>query len=195
MNKHSLLASLFRLPGSDDINGTASLAGLQTRAQVNSLVQARLGRSGQSAQSVLQQRVQAAQAQLSELKNKAIQYGSGSFGSSSDIDMPDFKPNTQTTKSFLRRLEWGTNLQTQKGTRYFPVTSDIGVSVGYKLNDKSVIGVGTSYKLGWGSGWNNIELTHQGIGLRSFIDYKLKRGLSISGGYEQNYRTAFGSID
>jgi hypothetical protein len=50
----------------------------------------------------------------------------------------------------------------------------LGLSVGYKLNDKSIIGIGASYKIGWGSSWKNISITNQGVGLRSFIDWQLK---------------------
>jgi hypothetical protein len=105
-----------------------------------------------------------------------------------------FKPNQQKTKTFLQRLEYGANLQTGKGNNLFPVTSDLGLSLDYKISDKSSLGLGASYKLGWGSSWNNISLTHQGIGLRSYIDMKLKGSLYISGGYEQNYRSEIHAI-
>ncbi|MCW3110034.1 MAG: hypothetical protein JWQ09_4540, partial [Segetibacter sp.] len=72
---------------------------------------------------------------------------------------------------------------------------DLALTAGYKLNDKSVIGIGASYKLGWGSGWQHIKLTNEGIGLRSYIDMKLKGSIWISGGYEQNYQGAFTKID
>lgn len=74
--------------------------------------------------------------------------------------MPDCKPNTQKAKTFLQRA----NVQSQKTNRILPVTSDLAYTAGYKLNDKSVIGVGVSYKLGWGSGWQHITLTNQGMG-------------------------------
>ncbi len=93
------------------------------------------------------------------------------------------------------RLEYGANIQSQKATSFFPTTSDIGLSLGYKLNDKSAIGIGAAYKVGWGRGWNHIRMTHEGLGLRSYVDYKLKGSLYLSGGYEQNYRTAFTSIE
>ena len=73
----------------------------------------------------------------------------------------------------------------------FPMTTDIGLSVGYKLNDKSVVGVGGSYKLGLGKNWNNVEISRQGIGLRSFVDYKIKGSFWLSGGGELNYRSQF----
>jgi len=191
--RNSQLASLFALPSGN--TSTASLAGLQTRASVQQAIAARFG-SGLNVQAMIGQNIGAAQGQLSELKNKLSQYGSGSFGnSSSDIDMPEgFYPNSQHTKAFVQRLEYGANVQSQKSSSFFPVTSDLGLSLGYKLNDKSAVGVGASYKLGWGRGWNHIRMTNEGLGLRSYLDYKLKGSLYISGGYEQNYRTAFSSI-
>jgi hypothetical protein len=189
MRRNSQLASLFRLPGDpDDPASTANLAGLQTRAQVNSLIQEQIAAGGPNAQAQFRQNLQEAQGKLNELKNKVSQLGGGG----SNIEMPEgFKPNNQKTKSFFQRLEYGTNIQTQKATNFFPVTSDIGLSLGYKLNDKSIIGIGASYKMGWGRGWNHIAISHQGLGLRSFIDYKIKGSFWLSGGYEQNYKTSF----
>jgi hypothetical protein len=189
MRKNSMLASLFRLPGDpNDPVSQASLAGLQTRAQVNNLIQQQIASGGPNAQQQFQQNMQSAQSQINQLKNKISQ---SSGGSSDDILPEGFKPNQQRTKSFWNRLEYGTNFQSQRATNLFPVTSDIGVSIGYKLNDRSAIGIGTSYKLGWGSGWNHINLTNQGIGLRSYVDWKIKGSFWLSGGYEQNYKAAF----
>jgi hypothetical protein len=101
--------------------------------------------------------------------------------------MPDFKPNNQKTKSVWRRLEIGTNFQAAKSNYYFPATADLGLSVGYKLNNNATLGIGTSYKLGLGSGWNNIRFSHEGIGLRSYFECKIKGSFYLSGGYEQNY--------
>ena len=192
--RNSELASLFRLPGgTDPVNTTASFAGLQTRASVQNLLQQRLG-TGPDAQQYMQQQMQGAQAQMQELKNKVQQYKQGSYGTG-DGEMPDFKVNEQKTKTFLQRIEWGSNMQTTKGNFYFPVTSDIGLSAGYKINDKSIIGIGASYKVGLGQSWQNISVTHQGAGLRTFVDIKLKGSFWISGGGELNYRTEFRRIE
>jgi hypothetical protein len=130
--------------------------------------------------------MQSAQSQLAQLKDKMQKLGAGS----SDAEMPEgFTPNSQKTKSFWQRLQYGTNIQSQRASGVFPVTSDIGLSAGYKLNDKSIIGVGTSYKLGWGRSIQNMRITHQGVGLRGFLDWKIKKSIWISGGYEMNYRS------
>lgn len=191
--KNSQLGALFALPGSNN-GSTASLAGLQTRASVNQALVDRFG-SGPNTTQMLRQNLQAAQGELNQLKNKVNQYSSGSYGSGGDVEVPEgFKPNQQKTKSFLKRLEYGTNLQTARSNTLYPVTSDLGLSLGYKLSDKSSVGVGASYKLGWGSNWDHIKITHQGVGLRSYLDYKLKGSLFLSGGYEQNYRSEIHSL-
>ena len=192
--RNAQLGQLFSLPTSTGATAV-SMAGLQTRAMLERELTQRFG-SGAAVTQRLQQNVRGAQSEINALKDKAAQYSSGEYGNrgSTDMEVPDFKPNSQKSKSFLKRLEWGTNLQTQRGSYLFPITSDIGLSLGYKLNDKSSLGVGTSYKLGWGSGWDNLRITHQGVSLRSFIDYRLKGSLFISGGYEQNYRSAIHSM-
>ena len=193
--RNSQLGRLFPMPGG---NGTgapsAALAGLQTRAMVTQAIQQRFG-SGADVTQALQQNVQSAQGQLNQLKARAASLGQGSVGSAGEGDLPDFKPNEQKTKTFLNRLEYGANVQSQKARYYFPATSDLGLQLGYKLNDNSTIGIGASYKLGLGRGWNHIAITHQGVGLRSYVDWKLKGSLYLSGGYEQNYQSEFQRLD
>lgn len=191
--QHSQLASLFALPGNN--TAAASLAGLQTRVSVQQGIQDRFG-AGLQIEQLLQQNLQAGQGQLDELKSKLARYGQGSYGNTgSDVDLPDgFKPNNQKTKTFFQRLEYGVNIQSQKARSYFPTTSDIGLSLGYKLSDNSSIGVGASYTVGWGRGWEHIRITSEGVGLRSYVDMRLKGNLYISGGYEQNYRSAFENV-
>ena len=76
----------------------------------------------------------------------------------------------------------------------YPSTTDVGLSLGYKLDDKNVVGVGLSYKIGWGSGFNHIQVSSQGIGLRSFLDINLMKNTFISGGFEYNYQKPFNSV-
>jgi hypothetical protein len=192
MKKNSMLASLFPTTGNNfSTQATQSgFAGLQTRAQLTSFMQQGAG-AALTNNNLLQRNIQDAQSQITQIRNELSRVIGGG---SEDLEMPDFKPNSQKTKSFLKRLEYGTSFQSQKASSYFPTTTDIGLSAGYKLNDKSVIGIGASYKIGWGNGWKDIHLTNQGVGLRSFIDWKIKGSLWITGGYEQNYRSLFNSI-
>jgi hypothetical protein len=188
MKNNSQLAGLFSLPS--NYGSPAAVAGLQTRDQVSQIIQSQLASGGPGAQAALTSNLQAAGEGLDQYKQKLSQLGSGS----GDIDMPDFKPNNQKTKTFWKRLEYGTNLQTTRTNYYWPTMTDIGLSVGYKLTDKSTIGVGGSYKIGWGKGINHIALSGQGAGLRSFLDIRIKGTWSATGGLEYNYTTLIHSV-
>jgi hypothetical protein len=189
VRQNSMLASLFRMPGNGSSANPADLAGLQTRASVQALIQERIAAGGPNAQQQYSQNLQQAQAELNKLKDKVIQAG----GSSSEANIPSFKPNNQKSKTFLQRLEYGSNFQFAKNNSLVPTTADIALSVGYKLNDKSIIGIGASYKMGMGS-IQRIAISHQGIGIRSFIDWKLKKQFFVSGGFEMNYNAQFKNI-
>lgn len=193
MRKNSLLASLFRLPvDPNDPAAQANLAGLQTRAQVNNLVQQQIASGGPNAQAQFNQNMQQAQSQMNALKNKLSSVGSNG----GELDMPDgFRPNSQKTKSFLQRIEVGLNIQSQKASGLFPVTSDLALTAGYKLNDKSIVGLGAGYKMGWGKNIQHLHITHEGISLRSFIEVKLKGSFWMTGGYEMNCRSSFKSFE
>lgn len=182
--KNSLLATLFRLPSAYDDG--ASLQGMQTRSQVQDLLQQQIGGGGQAVQGQLQ----AAQNQITGMQNALSKYGVGG----QDLDMPNFKPNTQKTKTFFNRLEYGANIQFAKAAYDFPTTANIAATAGYKINDKSTIGLGLAYAEGIGSDWSHIAFTSQSIGLRSFIDWKIKRTWYVTGGYEVNYMTQFTHI-
>jgi hypothetical protein len=185
MQKNSFLAGLFGIPSN---YGTAEgLVGLQTRDQVLGMIQSQVGQGGSSASSMVSQNLQAAQQDITKLQNKLTSLGGGS----GDMDMPNFKPNEQKKKTFLQRLEFGTDIQSQHASYYFPTTTDLGFSVGYKITDKNTIGVGAAYKIGWGTDINHVAISSQGAGLRSFFDLQVKKTWSASGGYELNYQQPF----
>lgn len=188
MKQNSQLAGLFNLP--TNYGSAATLNGLQTRDQVAALIQQQVSAAGAGGASALQTNLQSAQSQLDRYKDKLSKLGGGS----GDIDMPDFKPNDQKTKTFWRRLEYGTNFQTTRTNYAFPTVSDLGLSIGYKLNDANTIGFGASYKLGWGNGIQHIAFSSQGVGLRSFVDIHIKGSFFASAGLEYNYTTPFNNI-
>ncbi len=181
--QNSMLASLF---GSGRSAGTPSLEGLQTRNEISSVLQSQILSGGPDAQNILQQNISAAKEQLNTVKNKIASLGAG--GADVDDRVGAFKPNRQKTKTFLQRIETGINFQSQGSSSYFPTTTDIALTAAYKLNDKASIGIGASYKLGWGSSITKIKFTIQGTGLRSFAEYKLKGSFYAGGGFEYNYQ-------
>lgn len=183
-DRYSDLGAVFQLPGNSTAQAPAN--GMQTRAVIDQFIQQNRGTS-QNIQSQLQTSLPDPRDQLQAMKDRLT-----SLGQSKGAEpQTDFKPNQQRTKSFLRRLEYGTSIQSVKSNYFFPATTDIGLSVGYKLNDKGVIGVGGSGKLGWGKNIQHIAVTGEGMSLRSFLDVKLKGSFWLSGGWEYNYQQPF----
>jgi hypothetical protein len=187
--QNSMLTSLFpQSLGRGNLTQAQLMQGLQSRATVQQYLQNNVAAGGPNANQIIGQQLNVANAELSKLKEKIAKYGS-------DGEIPTFKANDLKTKSFFKRIEYGANIQFSKSSTYFPSTSDIAISLGYKLNNKgSAIGIGGSYKLGLGKGFDNIKLTSEGLSIRSYIDWKLKAQFFLSGGYEQNYLTAFRNI-
>nr|WP_307735023.1 hypothetical protein [Chitinophaga nivalis] len=186
IQKNSQIASLFNLQGGGSAS-PESLEGLQTRSQVEQLIQQRLGGGGPNAGSGVSQQMAAARSKFEELKSKFPDLDNAA-------DMPNFKPNDMKTKSFLQRLEFGSNIQFQRSNKFFPSTSDLAGQVAYKFHKNGSVGVGMSYKLGMGTGFDNIRFTSQGMGIRSFVDWKLKGTFFLSGGYEQNYQPNYATL-
>jgi ATP-dependent protease HslVU (ClpYQ) peptidase subunit len=185
IQQNGQLAGLFGIP--NDYGTAAGLVGLQTRDQVQQLMNGQISAGGAGGMAAFQSNLETAHDQLDQFKDKLAKLGGGS----GDIDMPDFKPNNQKTKSLMQRLELGINLQTTRANSYFPSTTALGISLGYLVSNKTTIGIGGSYSLGWGSGINHIHFSNQGISFRSFIDFKIGKTLYISGGFEENFVTPF----
>jgi hypothetical protein len=197
MQKYGSLAKLFGISsGQSSYDSTKLVSGLQTRAQVTASISQKTGSIGGGTntdpQQFIQKQVSNAQGALDQLKNKlnVLTNGGGA------ITMPDFDPNTQKTKTFLSRLEYGLNIQSQRSSGYMPVSSSFAGTLGYKLSDKATVGTGIAYTMGWGNqGIKHIQLSNQGLGLRSFIDIKAKKSIWITGGFEYNYLSEFAGID
>ncbi len=183
MQEHGALAGLFNIPADYGQN----MAGLQTIAQVQGMMQDRMTSMGPNAAQTVQQNIAAAQAELSKLRNKFSNLGDAG-------DMPDFKPNEQHTRSFLKRIELGISTQTVRNNYFYPITTDLTMLAGYRLSEKNVVGLGVGIKMGLGKDIRHIAFSGQGINLRSYADIKLKGSFFLSGGFEYNYQKPFASL-
>jgi hypothetical protein len=200
MQKNSYLAQLFPTSTSPSTADPAGvIAGLQTRASVQSILQERLGAvtlptpDGGAAGlglNPVDQSMQTAQNQLNVLKDKINKLG----GSNSDMEMPDFKPKSQKTKTFMQRLEPGIIFQSGGSSKWLPAITDIGLSLGYKLSDKSSIGVKAAWKAGLGHPVKDFHLSSEGVNMGGFLDIKLKGSFWIASGFEYNYLQSFKSL-
>ena len=189
MTTHSDLSSFFSLPGGG-MNGSQALAGLQTKSGIQQQVQAAVTSGGSNGQAAIQSNMQTAKAKLQALKDKVMQAGGGNSATA----VPDFRPNTQKTKTLWGRLQYGVNMQSLPSSYVFPATSTFGASVAYKLNDRNMVGLGAAYLMGWGKDIQHIAITGQGASLRSFFQMKIKGTWSAYAGFEYNYQQIIYSV-
>ncbi len=180
MNDNSRWGSIFGVSSANTI--AQNLPGLQTRASLTSQLQDRLGSNGPNAIQNFQQVLQKGQNELNALKNRLT----GVLQPAKEEGLPDFKPNNQKTKTFAQRLEYGFNIQFEKKINFYPSSTSIAFTIGYKLSDKFSTGLGLSGKIGLGQGLDKLKFTAEGLGLRSYLDWKYKKKLFLTTGYEQN---------
>ena len=208
MQRHSALSGLMP-EGSGPVTATDPTQpgqGLPGRTQVLAGLQSQLGKEGPTAESLAQKSTGSAAANQSSSGGGGLSQlgaigsllsgggGSGSIGNggstggTTGAGMGSPPLNPQKTKSLLQRLEFGVNLQSTPSSYFFPATTDIGVSLGYKLNDKNRIGIGASYKVGWAGDIQHIQISSQGASMRSFLDISIGGTWFASGGLEYNYQ-------
>lgn len=193
IEKYGFIASLF--PTASNYDASAIVGGLQSRSAIETIITQRLGMGAdaQGGQQYMQPQLNYGQSEMKDLQSKLDQLGLNK--GDADMTMPDFNPNTQKTKKFFQRLEYGINIQSSRTTYFLPATSDIAATLGYKFTDKASAGFGIGYKLGWGTGWDNINFSNEGVSIRSYLDIKAKGNLWISGGFEYNYLQSFAKIE
>jgi len=198
--QNSQLAGLFgSTPNMGSIPGGPGsvpiVNGIPSRSTLQQFMQQQMPGSAVTdpAEAVQQQVQQAGGGAASGIDDLKSKLGGGS-GQAGNAAMPEFTPNSQATKSLGKRLEYGANMQFGSSTNYLPASSIFGLQAGYKLNDKSSVGIGASYTMGLGSGWNHIRFSNQAIGLRSYVKWKPKNAFFLQGGGEWNYLTGFSSV-
>jgi hypothetical protein len=193
VQENSYLAKLFGAPSSSPpAGGAGGLAGLQTRASVNALIQNQIAAGGPNAAAQIRQNMQDAQAQLSALKDKVLKNGSNTSGNDA-IAAEYGKFPQQKTKTFLQRMKLGTDMSFVKDNSLMPTVANIALNATYQLSANEEAGIGVAYKAGLGT-INHIQITHQGIGLRSFASLKLKNSFWLAGGWEANQNAGFKNI-
>jgi hypothetical protein len=181
--RNSQLSRLFMVPGSNGTIDPGNLSGLQTISALQNALQQRFGISGAALQSQIQAPAPSVQQLVNMLQDKLSIKSSGEPG-----ELPNFKPNPMKNRSMWQRIEFGGNIQAQRAG-VFPATMDFAATAAYQLSKKNSFGVAVAYKLGLGEVFKDVKISHQGVGLRSFVEMQWKGNFYLSGGYEMNYRS------
>lgn len=185
--RHSQLAGLFGLPSG---YGTpAALSGLQTRLMLTQELQGRLQSASEADRGRIESQIQQGFQQLDQLKAKIP-----GIKNDPSAQLPSGPSSSTEMKAGLfQRMEYGVNVQFEKGTELYPACSDLAGQVGYRFSKNGSFGLGTAFKLGWGR-IQKVHFTAQGISIRSFLEYRLKGTLYVNGDLEYNYNTVIPNL-
>lgn len=189
IERHSQLAGLFSANSGAGFNTMVAsnpVNGLQPRSLIQQALQVPFGPAGPNGGQMIQQQVGQAQEELNKLNNE--------FSRGKENIPTDYKPRSVRTQPFRKRIIVGSDIQFGKSVNFLPAYSDISLQIGYKLDDKRNFLISAVYKMGLGTGWNNISISHQGIGLRAHLTWLLKGQFYVQGGSEWNYRSQIHSI-
>lgn len=179
---NSDLAAVFRQPGLNaSVDPSALSSGLQTRQALDKFFESAGGGS-------LQAQVQQGIHDAGGASGMTSQLQSISDVQQPKSQKPEPKINPYHGRPFWQRLEKGFNVQSLKSTSFLPATSDLAASIGYKFTPYLTAGFGAGGKIGWGESIRKIQVSAQGISIRSYLDGKIAGSFYVTGGWEFNYQ-------
>lgn len=175
-NSNSALSVLF---GRSQNQTSNDLIGLQTISSLNEDLQNRLHIPLNQVDELITKKINTAQQVFAQQR-------SSNYDSSIRKKLK-VKPNSQRLKSFKERLETTTIFQLGRPLRRVENQLNIGILVGYRLNDRLTSGLGITYLANYGNIYK-LQIKHGGLGVRIYGDYKLgtKKTMSLFGSAEYN---------
>lgn len=186
--KYSEFTKLFPSSESPIFNGT-DIPGLQQRDQTLEYIKTALGGTTFDPIQLLQSPQQSSQ-QINPITQAThILHNYLKVGSLADYQDPGYKG-----LSFSQRFFFQANFQSSAGNRWLPSYTSFSIGSGYKINPKAQLSAEIVWRMGWGQPIKNIHITHQGFGLRSFLDWKVKGNWWITGSFEKNYYPLYQQI-
>jgi hypothetical protein len=185
-SKYAELARLF--PASESPMGNlSSIPGLQQRDQLMQRIKDVMGGSAIDPIQLLQTQ-QESTSKPDDVISQTVQSLKSKIASSSQAEQPS--PGLKGL-SFPKRLFFQANVQSTSGNRFLPSHSAFAFGAGYKINARTQVSTDLLWKMGWGQPIKNIRISHQGYGVRGYLDCKLRGDWWLTGSYERSYFPAY----
>lgn len=185
-SKYAELARLF--PASESAVGNlSSIPGLQQRDQLMQSIKEVMGGTGIDPIQLLQNQ-QESSSKSNDVISQAVQSLKSKIASTSHAEQPS--PGLKGLP-FSKRLFFQANVQSASGNRFLPTHSAFAFGAGYKINVSTQVSTELLWKMGWGQPIKNIRISHQGYGVRGYLDCKLRGDWWLTGSYEESYFPAY----
>ncbi len=183
--------SLQTLAGKGASTSDLEKMGYKTKRQMQQLLQSKFGSNLGGLQEGMSKQITDYQDKLKELENakKTFKNTKQSAQQLKHIDKPSFKVNPMRGLPFGRRIEKQYNWQTSRATiDGKPAMFQFSAIAGFKHTPRLSYGGGLATSIGLGKNWNNIRFTFEGLGLRTYAQYKVIWGIGAYAGYERMFK-------
>lgn len=166
--------------------------GFQTKRQLSSKLQNKFGNNLGSVQQRMGDQVSDYQDKLQQVRStkNSIKQAKQSVSKMKDLNAPSFKVNPMRGKPLWHRIEkqynWNTTRASFDGSK--PAILNLSVMAGFKHTPKLTYGVGFVSSIGLGQNWNNVKISFEGLGLRTFTEWQWEYGIGAYAGYELLFR-------
>jgi len=167
--------------------------GYPTKRQLTASLQQKFGNGLGGMQQKMGSQMQGYMSEVKKLqtaRNAALQTKT-SLSALRKPKKPEFKINPMRGLPFAQRMEKQFNWQTSRSTLDGkPAMLQASVMAGFKHTPRLSYGIGIATSIGLGQNWNNLKLSFQGLGLRTYVSWQLIYGIGLYAGYERMYKQA-----
>lgn len=166
--------------------------GYQTKQQISGQLQKKFGSANMSGlQQNMSKQISQYQGDINKVKSTKnnLKQTKQSAQQLKHIDKPGFKINPMRGLPFSKRIQQQYNWQTTRATLDGkPAMFQFSAMAGFKHTPRLTYGLGLATSIGLGQNWNNIRFSFQGIGVRTFAEWKWIYGIGAYAGYERMYK-------
>ena len=153
-----------------------SLEGMQTNDFVKKQLEAKAEELKKIGGESLQEKFDKAMTEVSKAKKK--------FPSLENLkDAPKRPPNPLKDEPFVKRLRLGGNIQVN---RQNPGSIDFSLKVGYLLNPKAQIGIGSAYRVSTGNNFSSFDFNDDVLTTKMFFDHFIYKSFYVQAVMEWN---------
>lgn len=168
--------------------GDLERMGFQTKRQLNTALQQKLGGNMSAVKEQLGSQVASWQKDAQKLTSQ-VQDTRHSIAAIKSTARPSFKINPMRCLPFWQRIEKSYDFQTSRATADGkPAMLQLGAMAAYRQTPKLSAGLGIAASFGLGQSWSQIHLSFEGVGFRSFVAWQLVYGIGAYAGYERTYK-------
>ncbi|WP_293299884.1 hypothetical protein [Pedobacter sp. UBA4863] len=130
---------------------------------------------------------------ITDVKNKIkhAKQAKQSFNKAGNIQKPEFKTNPMRSLPFSKRIEKQFNYQTTRPTiDGMPAILQISAMAGFRHTASLTYGLALTTGIGLGQNWSTVKFSFEGIGFRTYAEWKWQYGFGAYAGYERMYKRA-----